>query len=375
MTAPQKTAKSTEKKKGEQNKWRNLRNNLLLFCASIIICLLFLEIALRLLGTTTPGDIFAEPVMLQRSNNSILIYEMRPDFSIEKPGNYTLFTNMHGFRDYNHSYEKPAGTYRIVLVGDSVPFAVHVPLEKTYPKLLEKQLNDADPSPHYEVISLAIGGYSTRQEVELIKEKGLRYDPDMILVSYVLNDPITSPGPSNYFERYKPGKNGSEEQASKPCLVYTFNITMPCPIYRALHQSAIVIYLFPKVRNVYYNLQEDFYHRAHREYWDSVVSSFSQLDNLTKPQIRVTVSIMPLFKDFDAYPWKDVHAKVSKQAKKEGFTVIDLYPVLKDYPEMEIREYPEDIVHLSEKGHQIVADALTQRLLKQMNGTRVESKE
>ena len=52
----------------------------------------------------------------------------------------TVRINSHGFRDRERSYDKPEGTSRIVVLGNSWTEALQVPLEKTCPALLESDL-------------------------------------------------------------------------------------------------------------------------------------------------------------------------------------------------------------------------------------------
>src|SRR5262245_29159034 len=53
---------------------------------------------------------------------------------------YTAYTNALGLRDYEFAEEKPPGTYRIVVVGDSVTFGPGVGLDETFAKRLERKL-------------------------------------------------------------------------------------------------------------------------------------------------------------------------------------------------------------------------------------------
>jgi lysophospholipase L1-like esterase len=55
-------------------------------------------------------------------------------------------------------------------------------------KVLERLLNEGSPSVHYEVINFAVPGYNTVMEVETLKEKGLAYDPDAVIVLFCGND-------------------------------------------------------------------------------------------------------------------------------------------------------------------------------------------
>lgn len=96
--------------------------------------------------------------------------------------------NSKGFRDYEHTEEKSPGTVRILGIGDSYTFGVRVKFEDIYLTQLEKMLNESYPARHYEVINLSIPGYSTLLERDLLKTQGLRYQPDLLIIGYVLND-------------------------------------------------------------------------------------------------------------------------------------------------------------------------------------------
>lgn len=49
--------------------------------------------------------------------------------------------NSHGFRDYERTYEKPDGVFRILILGDSYVEALQVALADSFPVLLESYLN------------------------------------------------------------------------------------------------------------------------------------------------------------------------------------------------------------------------------------------
>ncbi len=112
------------------------------------------------------------------------------------PGTSWIYNNLrygisqHGWRDYDYSYDKPAGSFRIVVLGDSVTNGHGVNLSDIYAKQLEKKLSESGGrAVHYQVILLSIGALNTEQEVHLLELEGLKYDPDLVLVGYVLNDP------------------------------------------------------------------------------------------------------------------------------------------------------------------------------------------
>lgn len=96
--------------------------------------------------------------------------------------------NSKGFRDYEHTEEKPPGVFRILGIGDSYTFGMRVNFEDIYLTRLEHRLNEPYPTKRYEVINMGVPGYGTIEELRLLKKKGLLYQPDLVIVGYVLND-------------------------------------------------------------------------------------------------------------------------------------------------------------------------------------------
>lgn len=100
--------------------------------------------------------------------------------------------NNYGLHGPNYRYEKPPNTYRIVIVGDSFPQGLQVPLEEGFPYLVQQQLNTSPLSPTFEqveVINLAVDAYGTDRQLLLYALVGWRFEPDLVLLSfYVGND-------------------------------------------------------------------------------------------------------------------------------------------------------------------------------------------
>lgn len=88
-------------------------------------------------------------------------------------------TNSAGFRDVEHELEKPPGVFRVVVLGDSFMEAGQVALESSFVRLLEARLG----ARRAEVINLGVSGYGTAQELLMLREEGLRYDPDLVLLA------------------------------------------------------------------------------------------------------------------------------------------------------------------------------------------------
>ncbi|GAB5451650.1 MAG: hypothetical protein Hals2KO_19780 [Halioglobus sp.] len=177
--------------------------NLLLMTVSTVVTLLLIEGAFRLYSSATeasglealnriaekpaPGTKVTLGSMIQLSANPGIVYELIPDLSVVHLGQHVT-TNAAGFRGPAVTEAKPAGTRRIVGLGDSVMFGWGVAADEAYPSVLAQTLNAVPGEPHWEFINTAVPGYNTAIEVEVLKEKGLRYQPDIVIVGFVAND-------------------------------------------------------------------------------------------------------------------------------------------------------------------------------------------
>ncbi|MBI5524858.1 MAG: hypothetical protein HY897_00840 [Deltaproteobacteria bacterium] len=101
--------------------------------------------------------------------------------------------NALGMNDYEYTEEKPAGTYRILVLGDSVAYGCGVQKHETFENQLEMLLERAHDGRRFEVLNMAVPGYNTKQELVKFERDGLRLAPDLVLVAYVMNDDVVTP--------------------------------------------------------------------------------------------------------------------------------------------------------------------------------------
>lgn len=96
--------------------------------------------------------------------------------------------NDKGLRDREIPYEKPAGTERVLLLGDSMTAAMQVSLEDTFAKQSETHINNRLDT-QWEVINGGINGFGTDNELIFYREEAVKYDPDIVIVTmYLAND-------------------------------------------------------------------------------------------------------------------------------------------------------------------------------------------
>lgn len=87
---------------------------------------------------------------------------------------------LRGTREY--AFEPPAGTDRILLLGDSFTFGDEVSDEETWAVRLAERL------PGSEVLNFGVHGYGHDQMLLSFVERGFRYHPDLVIVGFVRDD-------------------------------------------------------------------------------------------------------------------------------------------------------------------------------------------
>ena len=88
-----------------------------------------------------------------------------------------------GLRGEDHPYAKPAGDFRILVLGDSMVDGFSVPLEDRVSEVLQNELG-----PRADVVNLGVSGYSTDQELLMLESEGWKYRPDLVVLFFYYND-------------------------------------------------------------------------------------------------------------------------------------------------------------------------------------------
>jgi lysophospholipase L1-like esterase len=142
------------------------------------------------------------------THDPVLGWKLQPGLS--SPRKTELYDSVEtinslGFRTPEIEVRKPAGTRRIVILGDSQTESYTVSDDETYARLLEAELAEEFP---VQVISLGVGGFSTDQELLSYLQYGAQYQPDLVLLQFSTNDveynalPRYRRGLKPYFKRY-----------------------------------------------------------------------------------------------------------------------------------------------------------------------------
>jgi len=164
----------------------------ILLCAfGFVFALLVSEIALRLAGWSAPT--FTTP-------DSQLGVRLLPGAEgwWREEGETYLRINKAGFRDRDHQKQKPPGTFRIAVLGDSYAEARQVPIDATFWSVLEQRLASCANlyGKRIEVLNFGVPGYGTAQELIMLRQQVWDYSPDMILLAFSTGNDVRDNSPA-----------------------------------------------------------------------------------------------------------------------------------------------------------------------------------
>ena len=100
-----------------------------------------------------------------------------------------------GRRDLDRSVDKPPGTFRILLLGDSFVEALQVPIEQTFARGLEQRLS-AETGRRVEVVSMGVSGYGTAGEYLWYRDVGRQFHADLVLLSFYPGNDVRNNSPT-----------------------------------------------------------------------------------------------------------------------------------------------------------------------------------
>lgn len=166
---------------------RTLLVGLTLALFSLAAALLLLELLTRALGLAAP----AEPTGNFWRTDPQTGWSLQPGATgrwFNPPYEYDIdiTVSSQGLRDVERAgYGKPAGVFRILLLGDSYVEGLRVPLEQTFGKVLEAELNASAPAGlRYEVVNAGVSGWGTDQQLLWLRTEGAKYQPDLVLLAF-----------------------------------------------------------------------------------------------------------------------------------------------------------------------------------------------
>ena len=304
------------------------RAEIALLLASVLVTLLFAEVAIRLVGAAAPKPTGYAPVNTNRRF-------MRP-------------TNAAGYRDLERAPAKPPGVHRLLALGDSFAWGASVEFEDAYPQRLERGLTRRRRE-RWEVVSLALPGMNSVDQAAQLENEGFNYQPDVVLLGFVLNDS----------EDAVAAETRRAEEWSEP--------KRPEP--RLWERSALLGLVGHRIWATLENRRRiSGYLSMYADDAPGWVASRTALKRMGERcrahGVPFVVAIFPLFGNplDERYPFTPIHEKVGRAAADAGARVVDLLPTYRGLRWDVLVVNGVDDEHPNEIAHRIAANVLLHAL-------------
>ena len=164
--------------------WRWLRLMLLrclLAAGSVLVALVGLELGLRLFWDGYYLKV-SEPYAMPHATRGwcnlpdAVVIDGEPEFLV------TATHDSFGHRGVPVGRERTPGRARVLVLGDSFTYGLGVEDDETYCARLQAEV------PALEVVNAGVNGYGTGQQLLLLREDGLLFEPDIVIVGFFSND-------------------------------------------------------------------------------------------------------------------------------------------------------------------------------------------
>lgn len=329
---------------------RNFLFGASLLMTSLLFSMVVGEVGLRFLGYAgAPESVIGN---IRQVDDPILNWRFVPNSTVQD-GKVVSHYNSAGFRDREHDGIKPVGVNRIVVLGDSVTEGNGVGQDALFVSHIQALLGSK-----YEIINLGMSGLNTPQEIHLLEIEGVKYEPDVVVVNFVLND-------CDFFSKYQGAERFEKEKDSKIGLLG--DIVIDPRFKRWLKSSALIYLVKGRVEHLLglvTGKEEKNYYAA---LWDNtecrkrVSSGFDTLQKIQQQhRFAVHILLWPMLVDYKHYEFSSIHQLVTQMAEQRGFKVLDLFSVYSSKWYRDLQVTAEDNVHPNEEGHRLSAQTYVQ---------------
>ncbi|MFN2481836.1 MAG: SGNH/GDSL hydrolase family protein [Pyrinomonadaceae bacterium] len=361
----------------------------------MVLSLVFFEVALRgydaarkFLAPDTAAQ--SPPVPLHLANDSPVLYALNP----EHPD-----ISSQGLRDDEAIIPKSAGTFRILVLGDSVAYGSSVPRGDTFSNRLERRLREQAGA--VEVINAGVMGYTPYNELQYYLSGGKEFGADLVVIAFCMNDVANprlhwgdAPGvkippeaiPNQEYDREHvlPRVRELEEEKARPQ-------SPGAGAARLLRHSRLYRALGPSVERVLRGKPKNFADTGARvptyitgedtlgievlldrntPEWRWLASIYDRLNEAVRGNgATMVIAVFPLVYQLDeGYPFFP-QERISEYCRERSIPCLDLLPVFKSQRKEDIfvldKEGHDDIWHLTDAGHALSAEEIQKFLREQ----------
>lgn len=274
--------------------------------------------------------------------------------------NRPIKINEYGHHDHSFPLKKKKNELRILNLGDSITMGHGISRDETYSQYMEKELSGLLKNyDKVEVINAGVQGYSTFQELEVLK-RSLIFEPDLVTIGFCLND-VTEP----FVVNKNLGGVGLDyhkvTQAPNKYLSYILNETG----FGRLIQEIRIKTLDAKQEklNELYDVKKMLKSQNDSTYqaqWHFTLNELEKIYSLCQEKnIKVVLLIFPYTFQFNNHELKWAQTKLIDHADKNNVRYVNFLEIfereINSQPDL-LNQYFLDEDHFTPAGHKVVAN-------------------
>jgi lysophospholipase L1-like esterase len=287
-----------------------------------------------------------------------LLYKTRP---------LALGTNQDGL--FDDPVETPKQRFRVLMLGDSIPFYGD-DWGDTYVGRLERRLAEDASVTSAEVINAGIKGYTNYQQMVYLEKYGVAFEPDLVGVSFCLNDLHKF---AHFFQ--------FDEEGNPTGRSYDFTDeavqAVESPLYRLARKSHLLVFLRRRLAimggivemtqgGFTFDHRPDFVTAWQEEPWKDVETQLGKMADLGRQHgFPVFVVVFPFadqlredYLELDREYVTKPQRKLAEICGRLGIPLLDLFEDLD--PELHMME---DRIHLTAEGRAVAAERVASFLV------------
>src|SRR3954470_7560978 len=288
------------------SKMKGALKNAVLVAVVLVVCALMLEAMTRLFV----DDGVSYELEMWKYATDVKVRDLRPeqghkhglnrDTSLMSVG---VRTNEFGFRGPPIPEKAPPGVARIAFVGDSTTMGWGVAEKDTFANQVIARLRQQGRK--VDGFNEGVGNWNTMQELTHFRDVGARLKPDIVVLTYFINDGEPIP-------------------------------TYPKESWLDLHSAAWIVLNYrldslirqfgprPDWKQYYRALYED--NAPGWKATQKAIAGFADVSRSTG--VKIVVFHLPELRELKPYPFADVTAKVKKVVEENGLRFVDLLPTV-----------------------------------------------
>ena len=210
--------------------------------------------------------------------------------------NYQI--NSHSFRGDEFSLEKPDNTFRIFVVGGSTVQGWGVTEQETISNILQKELNELSINKKFEVINAGFGGAWSKDEVKLVENKIIKFNPDLIIVYDGWNDALKQIGNQIGYDSDATVKNWKDRWEDTCELSKQYDTPIIISLQPTLYTGEKLVWTdYERALYVEFSIE---YHNSILEIleeYSKVIDEFETCDNVVDLRNIFDDTVIPLYID------------------------------------------------------------------------------